>query len=172
MQILNRRPGDQEVAFEIRTRRHEDHEIATTRRTDMAVSGFSRIGESSCRPLGRPGRTGRTGYSAGQNLSMDVPDDYQLSARVPIQRQYESPSAIEMLFEQVAQIKSFHRLRTMTQSSMARRSCCATERFIGHRRRSGHEIAFFDDSVTCVNGAIAVGMHAYHVTGLEICRYN
>ncbi len=28
-----------------------------------------------------------------------------------------------------------------------------------------HEIAFFDDSVACVNGAIAVGMHAHHVAG-------
>jgi HAD superfamily hydrolase (TIGR01509 family) len=27
-----------------------------------------------------------------------------------------------------------------------------------------HEIAFFDDSVKCVDGALAVGMHAYHVT--------
>lgn len=28
-----------------------------------------------------------------------------------------------------------------------------------------NEIAFFDDSVECVNGAIAVGMDAHHVTG-------
>ena len=28
-----------------------------------------------------------------------------------------------------------------------------------------HEMAFFDDSVTCVSGALAVGMHAHHVTG-------
>jgi HAD superfamily hydrolase (TIGR01509 family) len=27
------------------------------------------------------------------------------------------------------------------------------------------EIAFFDDSLECVNGAIAVGMHGHHVTG-------
>ena len=29
------------------------------------------------------------------------------------------------------------------------------------------EIAFFDDSITCVDGAIDVGMHAHHVTGFE-----
>ena len=28
-----------------------------------------------------------------------------------------------------------------------------------------NEIAFFDDSLECVNGAIAVGMHGHHVTG-------
>lgn len=28
-----------------------------------------------------------------------------------------------------------------------------------------NEIGFFDDSLECVNGAIAVGMHGYHVTG-------
>jgi HAD superfamily hydrolase (TIGR01509 family) len=28
-----------------------------------------------------------------------------------------------------------------------------------------HDILFFDDSVTCVHGAIAAGMHAHHVTG-------
>lgn len=28
-----------------------------------------------------------------------------------------------------------------------------------------HEIAFFDDSVSCVSGAHAVGMHGHHVTG-------
>ena len=28
-----------------------------------------------------------------------------------------------------------------------------------------NEITFFDDSVECVNGAIAVGMHGQHVTG-------
>jgi glucose-1-phosphatase len=27
------------------------------------------------------------------------------------------------------------------------------------------EIAFFDDSMECVNGAIAVGMQGHHVTG-------
>jgi hypothetical protein len=45
-----------------------------------------------------------TGYSVGRNLSMDVPHEYELSARVLIQRQFESPSAIEMLFEQVVRI--------------------------------------------------------------------
>jgi hypothetical protein len=45
-----------------------------------------------------------TGYSVGQHLSMDVPHEYDLTARVLIQRQYESPSAIEMLFEQVVRI--------------------------------------------------------------------
>jgi glucose-1-phosphatase len=32
------------------------------------------------------------------------------------------------------------------------------------------EIAFFDDSLECVNGAIAVGMHGQHVTGVDDLR--
>lgn len=32
------------------------------------------------------------------------------------------------------------------------------------------EIAFFDDSVKCVNGAMAVGMHGQHVTGFGDLR--
>lgn len=45
-----------------------------------------------------------TGYSVGQQLSMEVTHESVLSARVLVQRQYESPSAIEMLFEQVVRI--------------------------------------------------------------------
>ena len=30
-----------------------------------------------------------------------------------------------------------------------------------------NEIAFFDDSLECVNGAIAIGMHGHHVTGFD-----
>lgn len=32
-------------------------------------------------------------------------------------------------------------------------------------RRNSNEGAFFDDSVTCVSGALAVGMRGHHVTG-------
>jgi glucose-1-phosphatase len=33
-----------------------------------------------------------------------------------------------------------------------------------------NEIAFFDDSMECVNGAIVVGMHGHHVTGFGHLR--